>query len=142
PHTAWRFGPGREIEYRHQVPTSPAPPPLLGGEWRWNPLVPGWHLDYPEPPLSLVPRGKTRDRFGSRLLPLPGFIAFDRRRHAGRCPHCRGASGGRWGGLGWHGWSDPCVAAAFTAEAAAGRHCYGLTEIELPGLGLVNPMTH
>lgn len=141
PHATWRFGPGREIEYRHPMPTSPAPPPLLGGEWHWNPLVPGWRVDYPEPPQSLAPRGETRDRFGPRLLPPPGFIAFDRR-HAGRCPHCRGASGGRWGGPGWHGWSDRRVAAAFAAEEAAGRHCYGLTEIEVPGLGLVNPMTH
>lgn len=142
PHTTWRFGPGREIEYRHPVPTSPAPPPLLGGEWHWNPLAPGWQLDYPQPPLSLAPRGETRDRFGSRLLPPPGFIAFDRRRHAGRCSHCCGASGGRWGGPGWHGWSDPRVAAAFAAEEAAGRRCYGLTKIEVPALGLVKPLTH
>ncbi|MBZ0090494.1 MAG: hypothetical protein K8H90_08965, partial [Thermoanaerobaculia bacterium] len=72
PHTTWRFGPGRDIEYRQPVPTSPAPPPVFGGEWHWNPLVPGWRLDYPEPPLSLAPCGETRDRFGSRLLPPPG----------------------------------------------------------------------
>jgi len=34
------------------------------------------------------------------------------------------------------------VAAAFAAEEAAGRHCYGLTAIEVPALGFVDPMTH
>ena len=72
--------------------------------------------------LTIVARlcvGSLCDRFGPRLLPPPGFIDFDRRPHAGRCPHCRGASSGKWGGPGWHGWSDPRVAAAFAAEEAA-----------------------
>jgi len=142
PHATWRFGPGHEIEYRHPAPTSPAPPPVVGGDWRWNPLVPGWRLEYVEPPFPLAPRGETHDRFGLRLIPPAGFLDFDRRRAAGRCPHCRGTGGGTWGGPGWHGWSDPRVAEAFAAEEAAGRRCYGLTDIEVSGLGRINPMSH
>jgi len=34
------------------------------------------------------------------------------------------------------------VAAAFAAEEAAGRRCYGLTEIDVPELGRINLMSH
>jgi len=34
------------------------------------------------------------------------------------------------------------VAVAFAAEEAAGRRCYGLTQIDVPGLGRINPMSH
>ncbi len=142
PHTTWRFGLGREIEYREPEPTSPAPPAVLGGEWAWNPLVPGWRIDYAVPPFSLDPRGDGADRHGPRLLPPPGFFEIDRRRLAGRCPHCGKQSGGRWGGPGWCGWSDSRVAAAFEAEEAAGRRCYGLTVVDVPGVGPVNPLSH
>ena len=142
PHTTWRFGPGREIEYRHPEPTSPPPAAVLGGAWQWNPLVPGWRLDYPRPPFSLAPKGVASDRHGPKLLPPPGFLEIDRRRLAGRCPHCGQQSGGCWGGPGWHGWSDPRVAAAFETEEAAGRHCYGLTVVDVPGLGPLSPLSH
>ena len=34
------------------------------------------------------------------------------------------------------------MAAAFAVEEAAGRRCYGLTEIEVSGLGRTNRMSH
>jgi len=34
------------------------------------------------------------------------------------------------------------VAAALAVEEAAGRRSYWLTEIEVPEVGLINPMTH
>jgi len=142
PHRTWRFGPGRSIEYRDPEPTSPTPPAVLGGEWTWNPLVPGWRIDYAVPPFSLAPRGDGADQHGPKLLPPPGFFEIDRRRLAGRCPHCGEQSGGRWGGPGWCGWSDPRVAAVFEAEEAAGRRCYGLTVVDVPGLGPVNLLSH
>ena len=142
PHTTWRFGPGREIEYRHPEPTSPPPAAVLGGAWQWNPLVPGWRLDYPSPPVPLAPKGVGADGYGPKLLPPPGFLEIDRRRLAGRCPHCGQQSGGCWGGPGWHGWSDPRLAAAFEAEEAAGRHCYGLTVVDVPELGPLSPLSH
>src|SRR5690606_24816540 len=95
PHRTWRFGPGHSIEYREREATSPAPPAVLGGEWAWNPLVPGWRIDYPVPPFSLDPRGESADRHGPKLLPPRGFLEIDRRRLAGRCPHCGEQSGGR-----------------------------------------------
>jgi len=142
PHRTWRFGPGHSIEYRNPEPTSPAPPAVLGGEWAWNPLVPGWRIDYAVPPFSLDPPGAGADRHGPKLLPPPGFLEIDRRRLAGRCPHCGEQSGGRWGGPGWCGWSDSRVAAAFEAEEAAGRRCYELTVVDVPGLGPINLLSH
>ena len=64
PHTTWRFGSGREIEYRHPEPTSPPPAAVLGGAWQWNPLVPGWRLDYPRP--AVLPRSEGRRRRPAR----------------------------------------------------------------------------
>ena len=142
PHATWRFGSGRGIEYRHPEPTTPPPAAVLGGAWQWNPLGPGWRLDYPRPPFSLAPKGVASDRHGPKLLPPPGFLEIDRRRLAGRCPHCGQQSGGCWGGPGWHGWSDPRVAAAFETEEAVGRHCYGLTVIDVPELGPLSPLSH
>ena len=142
PHATWRFGSGRGIEYRHPEPTTPPPAAVLGGAWQWNPLVPGWRLDYPRPPFSLAPKGVASDRHGPKLLPPPGFLEIDRRRLAGRCPHCGRQSDGCWGGPGWHGWSDPRVAAAFEMEEAAGRHCYGLTVVDVPELGPLSPLSH
>lgn len=138
----WRFGPGREIEYLHPEPTSPVPPAVLGGQWQWNPLVPGWRLYYQEPPFSLVPRGETADQHGPKLLPPAGFVLVDRRRLAGRCPHCTAQSAGHWGGPGWGGWSDSRVAAAYEAEEAASRPCYGLTVVDVLGLGSIAPLSH
>ena len=76
PHATWRFGSGRGIEYRHPEPTPP-PAAVLGGAWQWNPLVPGWRLDYPRPPFSLAPKGVASDRHGPKLLPPPGFLEID-----------------------------------------------------------------
>jgi hypothetical protein len=138
----WRFGPGREIVYLHPEPTSPAPPAVRGGEWDWNPLVPGWRLSYSRPPFPLTPSGETADRHGPKLLPPAGFLLVDRRRLGGRCPHCSAQSAGYWGGPGWGGWSDARVAAAYESEEAAGRHCYGLTVVDVLGLGAVAPLSH
>ena len=138
----WRFAANHDVEYLHPEPTSPAPPGVTGGEWQWNPLVPGWRLRYSEPPFSHMPRGETVDEHGPKLLPPPGFLLFDRRRLGGRCPHCSAQSTGHWGGPGWGGWADPRVAAAYEAEEAAGRRCYGLTVVDVPGLGAVAPLSH
>jgi hypothetical protein len=59
-----------------------------------------------------------------------------------RCPHCRAESTRQWEGPGWGGSADARIAAAHEAELASGRRCYGLTKIEVPGVGRVQPMSH
>ena len=34
------------------------------------------------------------------------------------------------------------MAAAFETEEAAGRHCYGLTVVDVPGVGPLSPLSH
>jgi hypothetical protein len=138
----WRIEPGHPVEYRYPEPTSPAPPAVQGAIWEWNPLVPGWRLHYPCPPFSLAPSGETTDQHGAKLLPPAGFVLINQGRLRGRCPHCRVESSSQWGGPGWGGWADPRIAAAYEAEEVSGRRCYGLTEVDVPGLGRVQPMSH
>ncbi len=82
------------------------------------------------------------DGHGPKLLPPTGFVLVNRHRLAGRCPHCRQAGTGHWGGRGWGGWSDARVAAAYESGEASGRRCYSLTVVEVPGLGVVAPLSH
>jgi len=138
----WRIEPGRQVEYRYPEPSSPAPPALYGATWEWNPLVPGWRLHYPCPPFSLAPSGETPDRHGPKLLPPAGFLLINQARLWGRCPHCKAESSRHWGGPGWGGWADVRIAAAYEADLGSGRHWYGLTDVDVPGLGRVQPMSH